>query len=61
MTVKKLGVLGAGAMGGGIAQHAAQLGVEIVLGDIDMKFVDGGIARMEKLMVHSIISSPTFH
>jgi len=54
MTVKKLGVLGAGAMGGGIAQHAAQLGVEIVLGDIDMKFVDGGITRMEKLMAGSI-------
>jgi 3-hydroxybutyryl-CoA dehydrogenase len=54
MAVKKLGVLGAGAMGGGIAQHAAQLGVEIVLGDIDMKFVDGGVARMEKLMAGSI-------
>jgi len=54
MQVKKLGVLGAGAMGGGIAQLAAQLGVEIVLGDIDMKFVDGGVARMEKLMAGSI-------
>jgi len=54
MQVKKLGVLGAGAMGGGIAQLAAQLGVEIVLGDVDMKFVDGGVARMEKLMAGSI-------
>lgn len=54
MQVKKLGVLGAGAMGGGIAQLAAQLGIEVVLGDIDMKFVDGGIARMEKLMAGAI-------
>jgi len=54
MQVKKRGVLGAGAMGGGIAQLAAQLGVEIVLGDVDMKFVDGGVARMEKLMAGSI-------
>ncbi|OPY13897.1 MAG: putative 3-hydroxybutyryl-CoA dehydrogenase [Syntrophus sp. PtaB.Bin001] len=54
MQVKKLGVLGAGAMGAGIAHLAAQRGIEVVLGDIDMKFVDGGVARMEKLMAGSV-------
>ncbi|ABC77793.1 3-hydroxyacyl-CoA dehydrogenase family protein [Syntrophus aciditrophicus] len=54
MQVKKLGVLGAGAMGAGIAHLAAQRGIEVVLCDIDMKFVDGGVARMEKLMAGSI-------
>ena len=31
---KKIGVLGAGAMGGGIAQVAAQAGYEVVISDI---------------------------
>lgn len=48
MSVKKLGVLGAGTMGAGIAQIGAQAGLEVVLVDVDMKFVDRGLAGMVK-------------
>lgn len=48
MSIKKIAVLGAGAMGGGIAQVAAQSGFEVTLSDVDIKFVDGAIGRMNK-------------
>jgi 3-hydroxybutyryl-CoA dehydrogenase len=48
MSIKKIAVLGAGAMGGGIAQVAAQSGFDVVLSDVDSKFVDGAIKRMTK-------------
>lgn len=34
MNIKKIGVIGAGTMGGGIAQAAAQSGYEVVLEDV---------------------------
>lgn len=48
MAVKKLGVLGAGTMGAGIAQIAAQSGLQVVLIDIDQSFVDRAIKGMTK-------------
>jgi 3-hydroxybutyryl-CoA dehydrogenase len=42
--VKKLAVIGAGQMGAGIAQVAAQSGLSVVLIDVDPKFVEKGIA-----------------
>ena len=54
MNIKTIGILGAGAMGGGIAQLAAQRGFKVILGDVDVKFVDRAIAKMEKLMARSV-------
>jgi len=48
MTVKKMGVLGAGTMGTGIAQVGAQAGLKVVLVDINQEFVDRAIAAMGK-------------
>lgn len=48
MAVKKLGVLGAGTMGAGIAQIAAQAGLEVVLVDMDLKFIDKAVKTMNK-------------
>ncbi|ADI02011.1 MAG TPA: 3-hydroxybutyryl-CoA dehydrogenase [Syntrophothermus lipocalidus] len=48
MAISKLGVLGAGAMGAGIAQISAQAGLKVVLVDIDQKFVDRGLQTMNK-------------
>lgn len=44
MAIAKVGVLGAGTMGAGIAQVAAQAGLKVVLADIDQKFVDKGLS-----------------
>lgn len=44
----KILVIGAGAMGSGIAQVAAQAGNDVYLRDIDMKFVEKGLAGIAK-------------
>lgn len=46
--VKKLGILGAGQMGAGIATVAAQNGIEVVLKDINQDNADKGKAYAEK-------------
>lgn len=46
----KIMVLGAGTMGAGIVQNAAQSGFEVVLRDIKQEFVDRGIAGIDKLL-----------
>lgn len=50
MSIKKIGVIGAGAMGGGIAHVAAMNGFEVILCDVEQRFVDGAIARATALM-----------
>ncbi len=46
--VKKLGVLGAGMMGAGIASVSAQVGIEVVLKDVSMEGAEAGKAHAEK-------------
>ena len=49
-SVRKLGVLGAGMMGAGIAYVAAQAGIEVVLIDRDQAAADKGSAHAEALL-----------
>jgi 3-hydroxyacyl-CoA dehydrogenase/enoyl-CoA hydratase/3-hydroxybutyryl-CoA epimerase len=49
-TLKKIGVLGAGFMGAGIAYVTAQAGIEVVLIDRDQASADKGKAHSQKLM-----------
>lgn len=48
MTDKKIGVIGAGTMGNGIAHVFAQSGFDVVLQDISTEFVERGIATISK-------------
>lgn len=48
MEIKKVGVLGAGVMGNGITQVFAQAGYEVVMRDIEDRFVEGGMKRIVK-------------
>ena len=48
-TIKKLGVLGAGFMGAGIAYVSAQAGIDVVLLDRDMPSAEKGKAHSESL------------
>jgi len=54
MDIKKIGVVGAGAMGNGIAQVAAQTGYEVVLRDIKDEFVDRGIKNIDRFLSKSV-------
>jgi 3-hydroxybutyryl-CoA dehydrogenase len=54
MGIKKIGVVGAGAMGSGIAQVAAQSGLEVILRDIEDRFVDNGIKNITSFLSKSV-------
>jgi len=54
MVVKKIGVIGAGQMGHGIALVSAQAGYEVILRDIKDEFVKKGINGIEKFLNKSI-------
>jgi 3-hydroxybutyryl-CoA dehydrogenase len=48
MEIKKVGVLGCGLMGSGIAQVAATAGFEVYVLEVDQKYLDKGFAGIEK-------------
>ncbi len=48
MEVKKVGVLGCGLMGSGIAQVAATAGFDVTVLEVEQKFLDRGFAAIEK-------------
>lgn len=54
METKKVGVLGAGTMGAGIAQVFAQMGCNVVMRDIEDRFVQKGLATIEKSLSKSV-------
>jgi len=47
MAIKKIAVLGAGLMGHGITQVAATAGFEVVMRDIEEKFVSSGVEKIK--------------
>ena len=53
-SLKKIGVLGAGLMGAGIAYVTAQAGIEVVLIDRDQEAADKGKAYSAKLLADSV-------
>jgi 3-hydroxybutyryl-CoA dehydrogenase len=52
--IEKVGVLGAGLMGHGIAQVAAQTGYEVVLREVDEQTLAKGIAKIEKQLARAV-------
>ena len=48
MEIKKVGVLGCGLMGSGIAQVSAMAGFETTVLEVEQKFLDKGLAGIEK-------------
>ena len=52
--MKKIGVIGAGNMGSGIAQKLAQEGFETVMIDTEEKFVQNGLNRIKTLLEEGI-------
>jgi len=54
MDVKKVGVVGAGAMGNGIAQIAAQIGCDVIMRDIEDAFVERGMKNIDRFLSRSV-------
>jgi 3-hydroxybutyryl-CoA dehydrogenase len=54
MEIKIVGVLGAGSMGNGIAQVAAQAGYQVVMRDIEDRFVENGLKAIQKFLAKSV-------
>jgi 3-hydroxybutyryl-CoA dehydrogenase len=54
MEIEKIGVVGAGIMGSGIAQLGAQIGCHVVMRDIETRFVDGGMKKIDTFLSKSI-------
>ena len=48
MDIRKVGVVGAGTMGNGIAQAFATSGYDVVMRDIEQQFVDRGLSTIKK-------------
>lgn len=54
MAIKTIGVLGAGVMGNGIAQVCAMAGFDVVMRDIEDRFVEGGMKNIDKFLAKSV-------
>ena len=54
MSIEKIMVIGAGQMGGGIAQVAAQSGLQVVLNDINAELIDERLAFIAKTLSRNV-------
>ena len=54
MEIKRVGVIGAGQMGAGIAQVCASIGKVVTLCDIKQEFIDGGLASIIKNLQRNV-------
>lgn len=54
MEIKTVGVIGAGVMGNGIAQVAAMAGYNVIMRDIEDRFVEGGLKNIDKFLSKTV-------
>jgi 3-hydroxybutyryl-CoA dehydrogenase len=52
--IKKVGVVGCGLMGHGIAQVAAQAGYDVVVREVDQETLDKGLGKIEKQLARAV-------
>jgi 3-hydroxybutyryl-CoA dehydrogenase len=58
MEIKRVGVLGCGLMGSGIAQVAATAGFDVTVLELEQKYLDKGFAGIEKSLVKFVERGP---
>jgi 3-hydroxybutyryl-CoA dehydrogenase len=54
MAIKTIGVVGVGAMGSGICQVAAQAGFDVIVCDVDEKFIQRGLGSIDKFLAKTV-------
>lgn len=52
--IQTVGVVGAGAMGSGIANTVAKAGYQVILLDVEERFIENGLSNIDKFMSKSI-------
>ena len=57
MPIKKVGVVGAGLMGSGIAQVSAVAGYETVISEVSQEFLDKGLSKIEGFLSKAVDKS----
>lgn len=57
MTIEQVGVIGAGTMGNGIAHVFARSGLNVVLCDVEQRFLDRGLATIAKNLDREVAKS----
>lgn len=55
MNIKKVGIIGAGAMGLGIAQACAQAGFSVVLNDLNLELVEKAVKKLDKILGKAVV------
>ena len=58
MNIKKVGVLGCGLMGSGIAQVAATTGFDVTVLEVEQKYLDKGFAGIDKSLARFVERPP---
>src|SRR5271155_525886 len=58
MQIKKVGVLGCGLMGSGIAQVCATAGFDVTVLEVEQKYLDKGFAGIEKSLAKFAARGP---
>ncbi len=54
MQIRRLGVIGCGLMGHGIAQVAAQAGCEVTVRELDRDALEGGLERIDRQLARAV-------
>ena len=54
MTIKNIGIIGAGTMGHGIALVCAKAGYDVTIHDVKDEYVKKGLASVEKFLTKSV-------
>jgi len=54
MEIKKVGVIGCGLMGSGIAQVCAEAGYDVVVREVKQKFLDKGLGNIGKILSRNV-------
>ena len=54
MEIKKVGVVGCGLMGSGIAEVAARGGYDVVVAEVNQEFLDSGMKRLNSSLDRAV-------
>ena len=54
MAIERVGVVGFGQMGSGIAQVCAAAGLDVLARDVDQKFIERGFARIDSSLARVV-------